>query len=179
MTRLILLLLTLLFSLSGPAMREYSDFGLSSFAAKLAPGVKYIGKLGAARGGSELMVHPFSGGGTHITTSTRLAAHAESATFGGPSGLFVAPTRQVDALLASGATRTQIEIALGLNQGSLSQGALMRIDVANPFTLNLSLPTSGNMFFRPGTGMTWGGLNEGVITSQLKTDPGALLRPIP
>jgi len=34
MTRLILLLLTLLFSLSGPAMREYSDFGLSSFAAK-------------------------------------------------------------------------------------------------------------------------------------------------
>ena len=34
MTRLILLLLTLLFSLSGSAIGEYSDFGRSSFAAK-------------------------------------------------------------------------------------------------------------------------------------------------
>jgi hypothetical protein len=89
------------------------------------------------------------------------------------------PARQVDALLASGASRSQIEVALGLNQGALSQGTLMRLDVANPFTRNLALPTSGNMFFRPGTGMTWGGLNEGIITSPLKTDPGVLLRPIP
>jgi len=34
MTRLLLLLLTLLFSLSGPAMEEHSDFEQSSFAAK-------------------------------------------------------------------------------------------------------------------------------------------------
>jgi len=34
MTRLFLLLLTLLFSLSGPAMGEYSDFERSSLAAK-------------------------------------------------------------------------------------------------------------------------------------------------
>jgi len=34
MTRLFLMLLTLLFSLSGPAMGEYSDFGRSSLAAK-------------------------------------------------------------------------------------------------------------------------------------------------
>jgi len=34
MTRLFLLLLTLLFSLSGPAMGEYSDFGQSSNAAR-------------------------------------------------------------------------------------------------------------------------------------------------
>lgn len=135
-------------------------------------------ELLAAKTGSELMVHPFSGGGTHITTSARLAAHAESATFGGPSGLFLAPTRQVDSLLASGASRSQMEVALGLNQGALSQGTLMRIDVANPFARNLSLPTSGNTFFRPG-GLTWGGLNEGIITSPLRTDPGVLLRPIP
>jgi len=37
MTRLFLMLLTLLFSLSGPAVGEYSDFGRSSFAAKGAP----------------------------------------------------------------------------------------------------------------------------------------------
>jgi len=34
MTRLLLLLLTLLFSLSGPAMEEHSDFEQSSFAAE-------------------------------------------------------------------------------------------------------------------------------------------------
>jgi hypothetical protein len=37
MTRLFLLLLTLLFSLSGPAMGEHNDFGCWSNAAKAAP----------------------------------------------------------------------------------------------------------------------------------------------
>jgi len=37
MTRLLLLLLTLLFSLSGPAMGGYSDFERSVLAAKTAP----------------------------------------------------------------------------------------------------------------------------------------------
>lgn len=37
MTRLKLLLLTLLFSLSGPAMGEYSDFVRSSLAARTTP----------------------------------------------------------------------------------------------------------------------------------------------
>jgi len=37
MTRLLLLLLTLLFSLSGPAMEEHSDFEQSSFAPKTTP----------------------------------------------------------------------------------------------------------------------------------------------
>gem|GEM_PF-4120746 len=125
-----------------------------------------------------LMVHPFSGGGTHITTSVSLATHTESATFGAADGLFLAPTRQIDGLLASGASRSQIEITLGLNQGSLAQGTLMRIDISNPFARTLSLPTSGNIFFRPGLGMTWGGLNEGIITSPFKNDPGVILQPI-
>jgi len=44
MTRLFLLLLTLLFSLSGPAMGEYSDFERSSLAAKtLAPAKRTSG----------------------------------------------------------------------------------------------------------------------------------------
>jgi hypothetical protein len=46
MTRLICVLLTLLFSLSGPAMGEYSDFGCRSNAAK--------GGVTAASEGSEL-----------------------------------------------------------------------------------------------------------------------------
>jgi len=37
MTHLLLLLLTLFFSLSGPAMGEYNDFGRSSLAAKATP----------------------------------------------------------------------------------------------------------------------------------------------
>jgi len=41
MTRLILLLLTLLFSLSGPAMGGDGDFGRSSFAAKGGEGLAY------------------------------------------------------------------------------------------------------------------------------------------
>jgi len=39
MTRLTLFMLTLLFSLSGPAMGKYSDFGRSSLAAKTTPEV--------------------------------------------------------------------------------------------------------------------------------------------
>jgi len=39
MTRLLLLLLTLLFSLSGSVMGEYSDFGRSPLAAKNAPNI--------------------------------------------------------------------------------------------------------------------------------------------
>jgi len=178
------------------ALAEYADAALGGDPRAIGRGVfelaamalpvakaKYVDTAGdvgrVARAGTELMIHPFSGGATHITTTARLAAHADSATFGPPTGLFVAPTRQIDALLASGASRTQIEIALGLNEGALAEGTLVRIDIADPFARNLSLPTSGNMFFRPGTGLTWGGLNEGIITSPLKTDPGVLVRPIP
>jgi len=61
MTRLFLMLLTLLFSLSGPAMGEYSDFGRSSLAAKTLPNVtekglarieSHLGNLGALDDGA-------------------------------------------------------------------------------------------------------------------------------
>jgi len=45
MTRLFLLLLTLLFSLSGPAMGEYSDFSCSSLAAKTGDLMQSGGQL--------------------------------------------------------------------------------------------------------------------------------------
>jgi hypothetical protein len=128
---------------------------------------------------SEIVIHPFANGGTHVTTSARLSAHAESATFGGSSGLFVAPTGQINQLLASGASRSQIEVSLGLSQGALAKGNLMRIDIADPLSRNLTLPKTGNEFFRPGSGVTWGGLNEGIITSPLKSDSGVMLRSIP
>jgi len=120
------------------------------------------------------MTHPFTGGGTHITTSTSLDRFPGSQTFGGPGGLFIAPSSQVDNLLLSSATRTDIEMALGLPKGQLSGGNLIRIDVQNPFSRNLRLPTEGNEFFRPGVGLTTGNLNEGIIKSPLKSDVGVI-----
>jgi hypothetical protein len=120
---------------------------------------------------TNLIVHPFADGATHITTTAQLDRYAASPTIGGPNGLFVAPTSQIDELLANGASRADIEAALGLEPGALSTGDVVRIDISDPFSRNLSLPTSGNRFFRPETGLTWGNLNEGVIASPLKTDP--------
>lgn len=129
--------------------------------------------------GTAIILHPFSGGASHITTTKQLNEYAASRTYGDPEkGLYVSPSRQVDALLASGASRSQIEMALGLRPNALAGGTLVRIDIANPFARNLSLPTSGNAYFRPGTGLTTGNLNEAVIRSPLKTDPGIRLSPI-
>lgn len=156
--------------------RGLSQVEMGTIGRSLVPQAERV----AAKTGTDLMAHPFSGGGTHITTSARLAVYAESATYGDPiRGLFLSPTRQIDALLASGASRSQIEIALGLEHRALSQGTLLRIDVANPFARSLSLPTSGGTFFRPGTGLTWGGFNEGTIMAPLKTDLGVIRRRIP
>ncbi len=57
MTRLLLLLLTLLFSLSGPAMGEYSDYGRSSLAANTIDSA-------AVRFSQNSISRNFSAGGT-------------------------------------------------------------------------------------------------------------------
>jgi hypothetical protein len=88
MNHILICLLTLLFSLSGSAMGKNIDFRPCAVAAE----------------SSLIVVHPFADGATHITTSAWLAAHAESATFGGAGGLFVAPTSQINSLIASGAS---------------------------------------------------------------------------
>jgi RHS repeat-associated protein len=122
---------------------------------------------------SAIEVHPFSGGASHITTTRNLERFPGSTTFGGEDGLFVAPTRQIDDLLASGASRSQIEAALGLNNGSLRGGDLVRIDITDPFERGLRLPDPklGNIHHRPGTGLTTGNIYEALIDSPLQTDP--------
>ena len=121
-------------------------------------------------------IHPFSGGASHLTTSANLARFPGSPTVGGPDGLFVAPTPQIDSLAASGASRTEIEVALGLNQGALSSGDLLRVDITDPFQRNLRLPDPklGNIHHRPGTGLTTGNYNEAIIDSPAKADPAVI-----
>lgn len=83
-------------------------------------------------------------------------------------------------ILTSGASRSQIEVALGLNKGSLRGGELVRIDITDPFARNLRLPDPklGNSHQRPDTGRTTGNLHEAVINS-LKSDPWILYSVIP
>ncbi len=113
--------------------------------------------------------HPFSDGGTHITTTGALERYKSlgSKTYGSPdNGLFVAPKSDVDALLKRANNRTEVEVALGLKPGQLSTGNIVRVDVDNPLSKNLIPPTSGNEYFREGVGLTSGGLREGVIDAQ-------------
>lgn len=136
--------------------------------------VYYVSELGllahnnCGNQNTSLVVHPFSGGGTHITTTARLERFRDlgSRTYGSPDfGLFIAPRNQVDDLLSRASSRHEVEIALGLAEGALSGGKLVRIDVDDPFSRVLRLPTEGNEFFRPGTGLTTGNLNEGIINA--------------
>ena len=101
--------------------------------AKGAARVRRIAKGAGASDGGEaastaLMRHPFSAGGTHVTTTNRLAAYKDlgSTTYGSPvHGLFVAPTAQIDALLLRAASRADIEAALGLEKDALTGGRLV------------------------------------------------------
>jgi hypothetical protein len=70
-------------------------------------------------------------------------------------------------------SRHDLEVALGLEQGALEGGLLVRVDVQDPLARNLRFPdpSTGNIHHRPGTGLTTGGLNEAAIDSPLKTDP--------
>jgi RHS repeat-associated protein len=117
------------------------------------------------------MVHPFANGGTHFTTAETLDLFSDSTTYGATGGnLFLIPTDQAEVLLNAGATPSQLEMMIGLDEGTLD-GTLVRIDVTNPLARGLYLPSSGtNSFFTPG-GFTTGNLYEGVISSPLKVDP--------
>ena len=132
----------------------------------------YLLRNKAPNNTTALVRHPFSSGSTHITTSKRLALHADSPTLGGPKGLFTAPSSQIDDLVRRASSRADIEFSLGLERGALNGGDLIRFDVSNPFSRNLRLPTSGNIHFRPGAGVTTGNISEGIINSPLLTDPG-------
>ncbi len=129
--------------------------------------------------GQDLIVHPFSSGGSSVTTTETLKFYAESPTYGPPGGvLFLAPTDQIEELLATASSRTEIELALGLTPGILSDGDLATITVDNALEQGLRLPkpSEGNEYHLPGLGLTQGGLNESVIPSVSKVDPNVAVR---
>ena len=108
----------------------------------------------------------FKNGASHITTKKKLMRYGDSPTYGGDD-LFVAPSKEIDDLLNSGASRSDIEKALGLDKGILDDGSdLIRIDIATEAMENLRLPTGAeagaNEFFIQG-GKTIGGITEGII----------------
>jgi RHS repeat-associated protein len=178
----------LAFPTPGPAGLRYRSRVYDELAQPETHGALFTSALiGAATGrivsggvglraGSSLMEHPFASGGSHITTTRQLGQFPGSSTFGGPGGLFISPSSQIDRLLGSARSRGDIELGLGLRGGSLEGGSLVRIDLTNPFERNLRQPTSGNLHFRPGTGLTTGGLYEGLIDSPLKSDPNLIFR---
>ncbi len=128
--------------------------------------------------GQDLIVHPFSGGGTSVTTTGTLERYETvSETYGASTGLYVAPTSEVEALLESGATRSEIESALGLRPGQLSNGDIVTIELKDALDRGLRLPdpATGNLLHRPGTGMTSGGLHEAVVDAVSKSDASAII----
>ncbi len=138
--------------------------GMQEFGRGIG-GTRRVDTLGLGRQGA-ITEHPFSGGATHITTlDSLMRARANYRLFGRESGLYVAPTAEIDQMLTRASSRTDIEISLGLDPGTLADSPIVRIDVPDPFSLNLRLPdpTTGNALHRPGTGLTLGGLHEGVI----------------
>ena len=130
------------------------------------------GNPGALPTSTAIELHPFSGGGTAITTTDRIAEHIDSPFIGHPTDMYIAPTNQIDNLLAGGPTRHDVEVNLGLGEGDLSGGSVVRVDVPDALDRNLRLPdpSTGNQFHRPNTGLTTGNLNEAVIESPLRTE---------
>jgi filamentous hemagglutinin len=80
-TRTFIILLTLLFSLSGPAMGEYGDFWQSSYAAKSAPGKSLLPGEGAVGTYDDLIAAGSKGDNItphHIPSANHRAQHGVS-----------------------------------------------------------------------------------------------------
>jgi hypothetical protein len=142
------------------------DFGLGLVFNEKNPKGATIEK------GKETSIHPYAGGGSHLTTTDKLDNYPDSPTYGGPDGLYLAPENQISELLKNSSERAEMEVKLGLESGSLEGGELVRIDVPNALDRNLRLPDpkTGNIHHRPNTGRTTGDLIESVIDSPLKSD---------
>ncbi len=120
----------------------------------------------------------FVNGATHITTTLRLAKFPQAKTFGAPSGLYVTPHCEVNNLITVSASRRELESGLGLDQGALQGGELVRVDIDNPCLRKLRFPAKGNKHFRPGSGLTTGDLHEALIDSPPKSDPHVHQKPV-
>jgi len=129
-----------------------------------------------------LIQHPFTEGGSHITTTKKLDDFSgpEYLNHGPDSGLYITPKKDMDSLLRNSTSRTDIEQQLGLNKGALQGGDLIRLDIPNPLDRNLRLPdpNSGNVHHIPGSGRTPGGQMESVINPPTKVDPIIIVQPI-
>jgi len=115
-----------------------------------------------------LRINPFAEGATKLVSSKMLEMYAEKPTFGSPLGTFVAPTKEIDALLSKGLSRAEIAGKLGITDPAFLRGDLIRIDVSPQALLKLDLripignEVGANSLFQIG-GKTQGGLTEGVI----------------
>jgi RHS repeat-associated protein len=143
--------------------------GLESYSYVNNP-LKLIDPVGL----SQCNLKKFSQGATHITTTKRLKRFPDSPTYGGKD-FFVAPTDEIDDLLAKNPSRRDLEKALGLENGALEGGDLVRIDVAPSSMKNLRMPSGKeatvNSKFLKG-GKTSGGVSEAIIDGVPKNDPG-------
>jgi len=114
------------------------------------------------------LLEGFEQGGTKLVSSEMLGQYPGSPTIGLPAGTFIAPTVEIDAMLAQGLSRSQIAEKLGINNPAFLKGDLIRVDLSpNALrSLNLRPPSGGeagaNNLFIPG-GKTVGGVTEGVV----------------
>jgi len=167
-----------------PLMRLAQNKTFKNFAENLAlpllEGYSYvegIGELRAAFKGATLTVDAFSQGGSKLVSSEMLAQFPSSPTFGNPTGTFIAPTPEIDALLSQGLNRSQIATKLGITDPAFLKGDLIRIDIhSNALKdLNLRVPVGNeagaNSLFVPG-GKTIGGVTEGVVNGIPKNASG-------
>ena len=133
---------------------------------------------------NEIIVHPFSDGGSAITTQRNLDIFADPKKFpnhGPDTGQFITPSRDLDRLLQNSQNRADIERQLGLGQGQLDNGTpLIRIDIPDPLNRNLRTPdpATGNEFHMPNSGRTPGGQREAVIDPPSKKDDTISIAPI-
>ncbi|MFP5041655.1 RHS repeat-associated core domain-containing protein [Parasediminibacterium sp. JCM 36343] len=142
------------------------------------------GGLGAAGRLSVSAPSAFAGGGTKLMSSAQIEAFPGSTTFGNPASTFIAPTTEIDALLAQGLPRSDIAAKLGITDPAFLQGNLIRVDVAPRLLrqLNLRAATGGeigaNNLFVPG-GKTIGGVTEGVVNGIPTTGSGVTSSTVP
>lgn len=118
------------------------------------------------------MVHPFAEGGSTLTTVSTEAEHIGSLYISNPNQTYITTVRDMDGLLERSLSRRDIEISLGLKEGQLSRGNIVRYDIQNPLDRNLRMPdpSTGNVYHRPNTGRTIGDMNESVIDTPMKND---------
>ena len=105
------------------------------------------------------------------------AKYPNSLTYGNPAETFIAPTDEINKMLAEGIDRKEIATRLGITDTNFLKGDLIRVDVTPDALKELHLrdPTGqevgANGSFIPG-GKTSGGVTEGVVNGIPKKAPG-------